>query len=116
MTDKENKKKHEISKVNDKARPQLPKNNEEKGSNFMNLIAEVSTLAWNLVIPIVGGVILGNYLDNRNNSGATWTLSLLTLGVIIAFSNLYNLYIEHGRKKEKKNKMKTEDKEENAKE
>lgn len=93
---------------------QPPENREEQNSNFMNLIAEVSTLAWNLVIPIVGGVILGHYIDNRYNSGVTWTLSLLVLGVIIAFSNLYNLYIEHGKKILDQNKSKTEDKEDHA--
>ena len=99
----------------DKKTPQPPKNREEPTSNnFMNLIAEVSTLAWNLVIPIVGGVILGHYLDNRNNSGVTWTLSLLVLGVIIAFSNLYNLYIEQGKKKLSQSKPKTEDEEAHA--
>lgn len=96
--------------MDNKEQTQTPGNNEEETSNVMNLIAEVSTLAWNLVIPIVGGVMLGHYLDNRNNSGVTWTLSLLVLGVIVAFSNLYNLYIEQGRKKLKKNNTKSEDK------
>lgn len=92
-----------------------PEKRPEETSNVMNLLAEVSTLAWNLVIPIVGGVILGNYLDNRYDSGVTWTLSLLVLGVIIAFSNLYNLYIEHGKKKLNQSKPKTEDNEDHAK-
>ena len=70
---------------------------ESKSSNSISLLAQVTTLAWNLVIPIVGGVMLGYYLDQRTGDGFTWTLSLLVLGVLIAFSNLYNLYIEHGR-------------------
>lgn len=93
---------------------QPPENHEGDASNFMNLIAEVSTLAWNLVIPIVGGVMLGHYIDNRNDSGVTWTLGLLVLGVIIAFSNLYNLYIEQGQKKLNQNKSISEDKEGHA--
>jgi F0F1-type ATP synthase assembly protein I len=82
----------------------------------MGLLAEVSTLAWNLVIPIVGGVMLGHYLDNRNNSGVTWSLSLLVLGVIIAFSNLYNLYIEQGQKKIEKKQITNEDEKAHAQE
>jgi len=102
--------------MSNKQPSQTPKESEEPTSNnFMNLIAEVSTLAWNLVIPIVGGVILGHYLDNRYNSDVTWTLSLLVLGVIIAFSNLYNLYIEHGKKELNKSKSKSEDVEDHAK-
>lgn len=68
-----------------------------QGVHRASLLAQVSTLAWNLVIPIVGGVLLGSYLDNRYDKGVTWTLSLLVLGVLIAFSNLYNLYLEHGQ-------------------
>ena len=80
----------------------------------IDLLAQVTTLSWNLVIPIVGGVLLGAYLDNRLDSGFTWTLSLLVLGVIIALSNLYNLYIEHGKSRlesqEDKTKVKNDKK------
>jgi F0F1-type ATP synthase assembly protein I len=65
-------------------------------SKGLSLLAEVSTLSWNLVIPIVGGVLLGTYLDKRTGSDLTWTLSLLVLGILISFGNLYNLYMEHG--------------------
>jgi len=88
----------------------------ENSSNFMELMAQVSTLAWNLVIPIVGGVILGHYLDNRRESDLTWTLSLLTLGVIITFSNLYNLYTEHGQQKLQEQESTEEQEETNVQE
>lgn len=70
---------------------------ESNQATSISLLAQVTTLAWNLVIPIVGGVMLGYYIDHRSGDGFTWTLSLLVLGVLIAFSNLYNLYIEHGQ-------------------
>jgi F0F1-type ATP synthase assembly protein I len=73
---------------------------EPQVSTFPRLLAEATTLAWNLVFPIVGGVILGRYLDDRFSQSYTWTLSLLALGVMVAFSNLYTLYIEHGQSKE----------------
>ena len=71
--------------------------NKSSNPGSVGLLAQVTTLAWNLVIPIVGGVLLGYYLDQRADNGLTWTLSLLVLGVMIAFSNLYTLYMEHGR-------------------
>jgi F0F1-type ATP synthase assembly protein I len=86
-----------------------PEKQAQKVTGGMSLLAEVSTLAWNLVIPIVGGVMLGHYLDNRNDSGVTWSLSLLVLGVIISFTNLYNLYIEQGQKKLDKKQNTNED-------
>jgi predicted F0F1-ATPase subunit len=67
-------------------------------TNAMELLAQVSTLSWNLAVPIVGGALLGAYLDKRTGNDFTWTLSLLVLGVLISLSNLYNLYIEHGRR------------------
>lgn len=88
-----------------------PTNDQDRSSNFLELLGQVSTLAWNLVIPIVGGVLLGYYLDNRTDGELTWTLSLLVLGVLIAFSNLYNLYIEHGRQNPKGENQKAEQEE-----
>jgi len=100
--------------------PRASATSEEKpqlasSASGMGLLARVSTLAWNLVIPIVGGVLLGYYLDQRSGDSLTWTLSLLVLGVIIAFSNLYNLYIEQGHDKmnhAEQNKQKQESHEE----
>jgi predicted F0F1-ATPase subunit len=93
-----------------------PERQAQNVTGGMGLLAEVSTLAWNLVIPIVGGVMLGHYLDNRYNSGVTWSLSLLVLGVIIAFINLYNLYIEQGQKKIEKKQNTNEDEKAHAQE
>jgi F0F1-type ATP synthase assembly protein I len=67
--------------------------------NGLSLLAQVTSLAWNLALPPVGGVILGHFIDSRTDTGNTWTLSLLVLGIMVAFSNLYNIYIEHGRQK-----------------
>jgi F0F1-type ATP synthase assembly protein I len=69
----------------------------QKAPNGLGLLAEVTNLAWDLVIPIVGGVLLGHFIDKRTGEQFTWTISLLALGVMIAFGNLYNLYREHGR-------------------
>jgi len=76
--------------------PQRP--GKESGG-ILQLAVQATTLGWNLVIPIVGGVLLGRYLDDALGQEFTWTLSLLALGVIVAFNNLYAMYIEHGRVK-----------------
>jgi predicted F0F1-ATPase subunit len=90
----------DIREANQPVEEQLSQHTQTKGvnkSNGLELLAQVSTLSWDLVVPIVGGVLLGSYIDNRTESGFTWTLSLLVLGVLIAFGNLYNLYHDHGR-------------------
>ena len=56
--------------------PQDPQQNRVSG---MSLLAQVTTLAWNLALPIVGGVLLGNYLDRRFGDRVTWTMSLLAV-------------------------------------
>jgi len=73
----------------------FPSNKESKKSDGLGMLARVSTLSWDLVVPIVGGVLLGTYIDKRTGSELRWTLSLLVLGIIIAFANLYNLYMDH---------------------
>ena len=81
--------------VNDKqlaSRPQQP----EKGpQEFWALVAQASMLGWNLIVPIVGGVLLRRYLDDKFGNEFTWTLSLLLGGVAVAFNNLYAMYVEH---------------------
>jgi ATP synthase protein I len=83
--------------VKDPQSPKLWRKGEGQGG--IHLLAQVSTISWNLVVPIVGGVILGHFIDGRMQSGTTWTISLLALGVMVAFTNLYTLYIEHGGRK-----------------
>lgn len=95
MKDQTNNPERDLSSQEPKSREEKVKQTPRPGG--AGLLARVSTLAWNLVIPIVGGVLLGHYLDKRSENSLTWTLSLLVLGVLITFSNLYNLYIEHGR-------------------
>lgn len=85
-----------------------PPQPEERPGNFWHLAAQATTLGWNLVVPIVGGVLLGRYLDDMFNKEFTWTLSLLLMGVAVAFNNLYAMYAEHGdtkppRKRRRKN-------------
>jgi len=68
---------------------------EEEAESFWYLVAQATTLGWNLMVPIVGGVLLGRYLDDMFGKEFTWTLSLLLMGVAVAFNNLYAMYIEH---------------------
>ena len=73
--------------------PEQPE--EEEAESFWYLVAQATTLGWNLAVPIVGGVLLGRYLDDTFDKEFTWTLSLLFMGVAVAFNNLYAMYIEH---------------------
>jgi ATP synthase protein I len=56
---------------------------------FWQLVGTMASLGWSLVVPIVGGALLGHYLDQITDQGVKWTVGLLFLGVAMAFYNLY---------------------------
>jgi len=96
--------------MDDELSPPTPQQPEDRPESFWRLAAQATTLGWNLVVPIVGGVLLGRYLDDLFDKEFTWTLSLLLMGVAVAFNNLYAMYIEHSdaeplqKRRQKKNK------------
>jgi len=79
----------------EKTSSQTPEPGNSKSANFWKLVAEATMLGWNLVVPIVGGVLLGRYLDDLFGKEFTWTLTLLLMGVLVAFNYLYTTYVEH---------------------
>jgi predicted F0F1-ATPase subunit len=63
----------------------------KKPFNFWRLVATVSSLGWSMALPIVGGALLGSYLDRITGQEFVWTVGLLFGGVAIAFYNLYHI-------------------------
>jgi predicted F0F1-ATPase subunit len=59
--------------------------------NFWRLVAVTSSLGWSLVLPIVAGAFLGNYLDEVTGSKYIWTVGLLFAGVALSLYNLYHI-------------------------
>jgi hypothetical protein len=59
--------------------------------NFWRLAATMSSLGWSLVVPIVGGALLGSYLDRVTDQGLAWTVGLLFTGLAISLYNLYHI-------------------------
>jgi predicted F0F1-ATPase subunit len=65
--------------------------------NFWRLVAVMSSLGWSLVVPIVGGALLGNYLDRITGQEFTWTIGLLFGGVAMSLYNLYHILYKETR-------------------
>jgi predicted F0F1-ATPase subunit len=59
--------------------------------SFWRLAATMSSLGWSLVVPIVGGTLLGHYLDRITGREFVWTVGLLFGGVAISLYNLYHI-------------------------
>lgn len=65
---------------------------EKKSSyTFWKMVGTLSSLGWSMVLPIIGGALLGNYLDKLSGGGVEWTVSLLFVGVAMALYNLYHI-------------------------
>ena len=81
----------------------------------------VLTIGWDLAVPIVGGVLLGHFLDQWLGTGYTFTLGLLVLGVMIAYFNLSRLIRrldqqDQQRKREKQEKQERQERQERQEE
>jgi predicted F0F1-ATPase subunit len=51
----------------------------------------LTTLGWDLALPIFGGVLLGYYLDKLLNSSFILTFVLLIAGIFVGYYNLVKL-------------------------
>lgn len=54
----------------------------EKVGNLWQQVARVGTLGWMIVLPIVGGALLGHLLDRRFDTGVRWALALMSVGMV----------------------------------
>jgi len=67
-----------------------------RGGRFWQAVAKATSIAWNIVTPIVGGALLGRYIDDRIGEEYMWTITLLIGGTFIAFYNLYQMLFKEG--------------------
>ena len=66
-----------------------------------------TTIGWEIAIPIVGGPLLGFFLDRRLATSPRWTLILLGVGVLSAIAAViryvkYELYVMNKEENEKR--------------
>ena len=57
------------------------------GKRALQDVLCVSSLGWDLAVPIFGAALLGHSLDQRFQTGALTTLLLLVLGVLVGAYN-----------------------------
>ncbi|HOR18476.1 MAG TPA: AtpZ/AtpI family protein [Brevefilum sp.] len=85
---------------------------EKKSKRFSIKGIGLTTLGWEIALPIFGGVLIGHYLDQLTENTYMFTLSFLGLGIFIAYYNIYKrIQIEIWRKN-LKDKERGENKEE----
>lgn len=65
---------------------------EEKArKRFLSTMSLASELGFSISLPIAGGALLGQFLDSKFQTSPRLTLSLIFLGVILGFTNIYFL-------------------------
>ena len=80
--------------------PELP--NQQKPTRRRRMFSardlRATTIGWEIAIPIVGGPLLGFFLDRQFGTAPRWTLILLGVGVLSAVAAViryvrYELYV-----------------------
>ncbi len=65
---------------------------EHERPNLLSQTVYIGTLGLIMVLPVVGGVYLGRWLDGMMDGySMRWTLSLLSTGLVIGIFNVYFL-------------------------
>lgn len=80
-----------------------PKDNNKKlkSGNEKKIIRELApylNLGLQMVIPIAGGVFLGVWLDNKNQSSPLWTLLFALLGIVVGFYTFFKTVLKKKKK------------------
>lgn len=68
-----------------------PPDPKKKPFRFWRMVGTMSSLGWSLVLPIVGGALLGEYIDRKTGQEFVWTIGLLFGGVAMSLYNLYHI-------------------------
>jgi len=62
---------------------------EESRNRFLAMISLASELGFSVSLPIAGGALLGQFLDNKFNTSPRMTLSLIFFGLFLGAANIY---------------------------
>ncbi|WP_058486022.1 AtpZ/AtpI family protein [Defluviitalea phaphyphila] len=75
----------------------------KKNLEFLSFISLITQIGIVMALPIIGCILIGNFLDNRLNSGGLFLVIFSVLGVGAAFRNLF-IITAKGTKSGKKRK------------
>ena len=78
-----------------------------RGRLFSARDLRATTIGWEIAIPIVGGPLLGFFIDRQFGTGPLWTFILLGVGVLSAIAAViryvrYELYVMNREVDEKR--------------
>ncbi len=85
-------------------------NSRKYQTQFSGRDLRASSIGWEIALPIVGGPVLGYFVDRQFETGVTFTIVFLVIGLIFSAISLvrfiqYEFTIMEKEKKEKENKI-----------
>jgi len=66
--------------------------------NMLENLALLSQLGITMIVPIIGGVYLGRWIDSRLNSKPIFLFVCIVLGVITSFISLFKVAVGNKKK------------------
>lgn len=70
-----------------------------KALQNLTLVTQIGLV---MIIPIFGGVYIGNYLDMRFETSGLFLLIFTIFGVVVAFLNLFKIVLRKSKNKDRK--------------
>lgn len=64
---------------------------EKEQNRSLAMMSLATELGFSIALPLVGGALIGRFLDNQFQTSPRMTLSLIFFGLFISFINIYNL-------------------------
>ncbi|MBN1917857.1 MAG: AtpZ/AtpI family protein [Verrucomicrobia bacterium] len=61
----------------------LKRAREEGDRGFWQNLGLIGSVGWMIILPAVGGSLLGRYIDGKAEDPISWTLTLLVVGLVI---------------------------------
>lgn len=62
-------------------------------------LALVTQIGISMLVPILGGILLGNFIDKKLGTGVVFLLIFSVLGIISAFVTLFNIAVRRNKRK-----------------
>ena len=61
----------------------------EKGRSFWQYLSLIGVVGWSVVVPMLLGAVLGQFIDRKAKTDYQWTLGLLVLGLALGCWNAW---------------------------
>ena len=63
----------------------------EKGMSFWKYLGLIGSVGWAVVVPMLVGVFIGQYIDLKAGTDYIWTLGLLVFGLALGCFNAWRM-------------------------